>query len=257
MQTNQSAVHGLRLAELLSSLSLAIDLGLGQPMEHFLHACLLAVRLGQLLDLSEQERSEVYYLGLIRHLGCTAGVSEVAAVCGDDLALNSWMLAVDMGHPTEMLKASFQRLGKGESALRRTRLLINTLATMPWMVEELTAARCEAGQHLAERLGLAPGVRVALGQVYERWDGKGRPNKLKGEALLLPVRVVQLAHDAELFSRLGGSQAAVTMARQRAGGLYDPHLVERFCQQASQLLEEPNPSSLWEAVLAAEPGPHP
>jgi uncharacterized protein YciI len=96
-----------------------------------------------------------------------------------------------------------------------------------------------------------------VGQIYERWDGKAWPNKLKGEALLLPVRVVQLAHDAELFSRLGGAEAAVTMARERAGGLFDPHLVEHFCQQTGQLLEESGPVSLWEAVLAAEPGPRP
>ncbi|HET8851115.1 MAG TPA: HD domain-containing phosphohydrolase [Ktedonobacteraceae bacterium] len=257
MHTSQTTGPGLRLAELIASLSLAIDLGLGQPMEHFLRTCLLAVRLGELLDLSEQELSEVYYLGLIRHLGCTAQASEVAAVCGDEIALNSWLLAVDQGRPTEMLAAFFQNLGKGESALRRTRLLVNALATVPWMIGGLTVARCEVARHLAERLGLASGVRDALGQMYERWDGKGLPNKLKGEAILLPVRVVQLAQDAELFSRLGGTEAAVTMARKRAGGLYDPHLVERFCQQTSQLLEKPNPSSLWEAVLAAEPGPHP
>ena len=95
-----------------------------------------------------------------------------------------------------MLRASFQHLGKGESALRRTRLMINALTVMPRMVEELTATRCEVGQRLAERLGLAPGVQEALGQVYERWDGKGWPNRLKGEALQLPVRVVQLAHNA-------------------------------------------------------------
>jgi HD-GYP domain-containing protein (c-di-GMP phosphodiesterase class II) len=257
MHTSQNAVPGLRLAELIASLSLAIDLGLGQPMEHFLRTCLLAVRLGTLLDLSEQDLSEVYYLGLIRHLGCTAGAHEVAAVCGDDIALNAWMLVVDQGHPTEMFGAFFQHLGKGESALRRTRLLVTSLAAMPRMVEDLTFARCEAAQHLAERLGLPLRVRDALGQMYERWDGKGLPNKLTGETLLLPVRVVQLAHDLELFSRLGGTQAAVTMARQRAGGLYDPHLVERFCQHTSHLLEEPQPPSLWEAVLAAEPDPHP
>jgi hypothetical protein len=213
----QNAVPGQRLAELIASLSLAIDLGLGQPMEHFLRTCLLAVRLGTLLGLSEQELSEVYYLGLIRHLGCTAGAHEVAAVCGDDIVLNSWMLAVDQGRPTELLGTFFQHTGKGESALHRARLLVSALAAIPRMVEELTAARCEVGQRLAERLGLPPGVRDALGQMYERWDGKRLPNKLKGEALLLPVRVVQLAHDAELFSCLGGTQAAVTMARQRRG----------------------------------------
>ena len=40
------------MAELLTSLSLAIDLGVGQPMEWVLRSCLLAVRLGDILGLS-------------------------------------------------------------------------------------------------------------------------------------------------------------------------------------------------------------
>jgi len=37
--------RGVRLAELVAALSLGIDLGFGQPMEHILRQCLIALRL--------------------------------------------------------------------------------------------------------------------------------------------------------------------------------------------------------------------
>ena len=40
----------IRLAELVALLSLGTDLGLGQPMEHMIRACLIALRLGERLD---------------------------------------------------------------------------------------------------------------------------------------------------------------------------------------------------------------
>ena len=41
---------GARLAELLAALSLGIDLGFGQPMEHVLRQCRIAMRLCELAD---------------------------------------------------------------------------------------------------------------------------------------------------------------------------------------------------------------
>jgi hypothetical protein len=37
----------VRLAEVVALLSLGTDLGLGQPMEHMIRACLIALRLGE------------------------------------------------------------------------------------------------------------------------------------------------------------------------------------------------------------------
>jgi hypothetical protein len=37
----------VRLAELVAALSLGIDLGFGQPMEHVLRQCLIALRLAE------------------------------------------------------------------------------------------------------------------------------------------------------------------------------------------------------------------
>ena len=44
-----------RLPEPVGSLPLGIDLGFGQPMEHVLRQCLIALRLADLADLVERE----------------------------------------------------------------------------------------------------------------------------------------------------------------------------------------------------------
>ena len=62
---------GARLAEVVAALSLATDLGMGQPMEHALRSCLLALRLGEELGLSEAELTDLYYVALLRRIGCT------------------------------------------------------------------------------------------------------------------------------------------------------------------------------------------
>jgi hypothetical protein len=52
---------GGRLAEVLAALPLATDLGIGQPMEHMLRQCLIALRLAERLGLDDDERTVVYY----------------------------------------------------------------------------------------------------------------------------------------------------------------------------------------------------
>ena len=51
---DEARAERLRLAEPLAALSLAIDLGLGQPMAHGLRTCLIALELGRALRLSER-----------------------------------------------------------------------------------------------------------------------------------------------------------------------------------------------------------
>ena len=68
-------------------LSLGTDLGLGQPMEHMIRACLIALRLGERLGLAESERGVVYYSGLLAWVGCHTDAYEQAKWFGDDVTL--------------------------------------------------------------------------------------------------------------------------------------------------------------------------
>ena len=60
----------VRLAELVAALSLGIDLGFGQPMEHVLRQCLIALRLAERLGLDEASARVVYYIALLVWVGC-------------------------------------------------------------------------------------------------------------------------------------------------------------------------------------------
>src|SRR5262249_40277477 len=79
----------VRLAELLASLSLGIDLGFSQPMEHVLRQCLIALRLAEHAGVDEQGRSAVYFTALLINVGCHADAHEQAKWFGDDLAVKA------------------------------------------------------------------------------------------------------------------------------------------------------------------------
>jgi response regulator RpfG family c-di-GMP phosphodiesterase len=79
----------VRLAELVAALSLGVDLGFGQPMEHVLRECSIALRLAERIGLDDAERSTVYYAALLVNVGCHVDAHEQAKWFGDDIALRS------------------------------------------------------------------------------------------------------------------------------------------------------------------------
>ena len=247
----------IRLAELMAALSLATDLGMGQPMEYALCVCVLSVRLGEALGLGEDDLRDVYYLALLRHIGCNAETYRMADVFGDELALRADFASVDSGNASQVIGLVMhyiRQANEGSSPLHLARMIAQGLLTSSSLMKEEFTGFCEVAQRLAERLGFGERIRLALGQVFERWDGQGIPRKIQGENIALAMRIVTLAQDAITFHRLEGVEAAVKMARERKGTIYDPRMVDCFCKQASHLLlgleEEPS----WEMVLSLEPG---
>jgi hypothetical protein len=134
MALRRSPAHeDVRLAELVASMSLATDLGLGQPMEHVLRSCVLGLRIAEDLELDESERAVVYYVALLAWLGCHADAHEQSAWFGDDIELRADRHLAD---PVDM-RFVLDHVGRGEPiprrALRLGSLLVSgrdALATM-------------------------------------------------------------------------------------------------------------------------------
>lgn len=242
-----------RLTELLAATSLAQDLVTGQPLEHALRTCRYSVDLARALDLDRDTTADVHAVALLRFLGCTADVPEMATLAGgDNLALMAAMSPVAMGSTAEEVSALARSLGRGLSLPRRTALVVRAL-TDPGGSERSLSAHCEVGARLAVRLGLGEGVVRALAHAYERWDGRGLPDRLAGEAIPLPVRVVVVARDAVLWQRIAGDAAALGVLRRRRGRAYDPTVVDAVLL----VLGPPRDAdgSVWDDVLRAEPDP--
>src|SRR6187401_2424261 len=102
----------VRLAELVAALSLGIDLGFGQPMEHVLRQCLIALRLADCLGLDEEQRSTVYYTGLLVNVGCHSDAHEQAKWFGDDIALKSLKYEHEL-RSVRMATAGLRAVGSG------------------------------------------------------------------------------------------------------------------------------------------------
>ena len=221
----------VRLAELLAALSLATDLGMGQPSGHAVQTCVLSVRLARDLGLPDDQVSDVFYVALLRYLGCTADASEVARLSGDEIGL-----AVAVG-PYVM----------GDIADRVTHTDVEdpeqTMATA-------MAIHCEAAGMLGARLGLGERVTAALRHGFERWDGKGHPGGLAAGEVPLPIRISVLARDVLLWQRLAGPAAARDMVNRRSGRAYDPEVADLYLGSVEGVADVS-----WEEFLATEPCP--
>lgn len=245
----------LRLAEVVAALSLATDLGTGQPLERALRTCLLASRIGEGIGLDTNELSTVYYVALLRFVGCTADMEALSAIFGNEQAAQARVSTVEL-LPLPMLAEIVRHAGDGYPLPERLRMLAFGLSQGIDATKIAAVSHCEVSQNIAERLQLGSEVDRALGQLYERWDGRGMPGNVKGEGLTKAIRLVHVAQDAEVFHRLGGASVALQSARQRANHFYDPEIASYFCQHGAHLLAELDNEQIWESVLAIEPQPH-
>jgi HD-GYP domain-containing protein (c-di-GMP phosphodiesterase class II) len=256
MSSISSNNSGVRLAELMAALSLATDLGMGQPMEFALSSCILGVRLAEKCGYSDEALREVYYQALLRYIGCNAETDWLASIVGDEQGLRAEFARIDNANIAEVLNRFVGAILQGNAGDSRLNLAgaIGRGLLAASHVKPMFAGHCEVAQRLAERFGFDKNVVYGLGQLYERWDGKGSPNGIKGEAIAPAVLVVTLAQDMVLFHRLGGMEAALNVARERKGRAYAPKLVDVFCADAPDLCRELDEEPSWETVLELEPG---
>ena len=121
--TSTSTTSGteLRLAELVAALSLGVDLGFDQPMEHVLRQTVITLRLADRLGLPAEQRSALYYSSLLVNVGCHVDAHEQAKWFGDDIALK----ATKYRHDPRSLRGAIGGLwliGAGRSPLHRLRV---------------------------------------------------------------------------------------------------------------------------------------
>lgn len=239
---------GVRLAELVAALSLATDLGLGQPQEHIIRQTLIAMRVAELEGLSDDERAAIFYVSLLAWVGCVADAHEMGKWFGDDMKVRSDSYLVDLtGAP--MMRFMLAHVGGGSSPIRRLTMIGKFLAGGSNEIRASMASHCEASGDLSIRLGLGPEVRDPLQQAFEGWDGKGSPSHLAGDEIARVMRIVHIANDVEMLHRLGGVDAAAQMLRSRRGTEFDPELVDGFCANAGDLLASLEEVDGWDALI--------
>ncbi len=248
-------MSGIRLAEVLGAMSLAVDLGIGQPMGHVARSCLLARALGRATGVPARTDEHLYFVTLMGWVGCIADSREAARWFGDDIEYRAGVYDLDM-RPLPFLGYLLRRAGRDQPPAHRAGRAAALVATGARGVQDSLRAHCQVTEQVARRLGLDEQVCVALRQVFARWDGQGLPKGLRGEQIEPSVRLWQLADVAEVHHARGGISAAVHVVRQRRERQFDPALADLFCARAEDLFAEvpSDPDTTWDDVVGSQPG---
>jgi len=249
----------VRRADFLMALAYATDLATGQSQDFALRSCVLAMRWADAMGLDVPQRRAVFHQALLRYVGCNAGTDLLAAACGDEIALRRDLARIDIGNQSELAETIIRAITRsfaGAPADEIAKAVEQGLAEAMNVSVPILKGHCEVAQRIAERIGLSGDIRDNLGKLYERWDGRGLPRGLKGDAVTLAVRMVTLSQDAIVLTEAHGAETMAAMIAKRKGGAYEPALADSFLGQYQRLLEGTDGAIDRETILALEPLPH-
>ncbi|MGH8957434.1 MAG: HD domain-containing phosphohydrolase [Acidimicrobiia bacterium] len=245
----------VRTAELIGSLCLASDLAMGFPFEHGLQSTLTTMRLCEALGVDNETASRTYYACLLMYSGCTADGEEKAGIFESGLTRHNQHL--QHGSTFENLTGVMGALPSPRTP--RPLRPIQAAARLPRALRFLPkhfAALCEMAGIFSDRFGLPESISGMFTFLTERWDGSSLLRRAGGDDIPLPIRIIHIGRDATYQRLVGGDEHVVDVIRARAGGDFDPDIVDVFLSDPQELLGPPAPpGTVWEEALEAEPRP--
>ena len=216
----------VRLSEVVSALSHALDITEGQPAGHAVRTCVIGMRLAEVLHLTLDERSALFYALLLKDLGCSSNAARLARIFqADDLLLKRAHKVTDWSRGADSALYAFRYARADRHVLARTVQALKVAFTEQGSGRAMTETRCERGADIARQLGLDPMTSEAIRALDEHWDGHGMPYGRAGDQIPLLGRICGLAQTVEVFFTAHGRDAAYAVARKRAGTWFDPGMV--------------------------------
>jgi putative nucleotidyltransferase with HDIG domain len=244
LDTKQPSTEtSLRMSEIISALSLALDLTEGQPMGHSVNSCLLGMRLAKELRLSKRDSANLYFALLLKDTGCSSNAARMYEVFGgDEIKAKREVKTQDWSRVTpEGLGYLMRNVLPGKPAHERLMAIAQVALHRDKQAKEFTEIRCERGAQTALRLGFSEQTAEAIKYLDEHWNGKGYPKGMRGEGIPMLSRIMNLVQTLEVFAMLNGPADAFQVARERSGSWFDPEVV-----RAAGALERDE--ELWPAL---------
>ena len=224
----KEAPSSIRLSEIISALSYALDLTEGQPMGHSVRACMIGMRLAQQVGMSPDEQVDSYYTLLLKDAGCSSNASRLFHILNaDDIRAKGDVKTTDWTRVGwESLHYALTHVATGMPFLERMQRLFRVAATQQQDSCTLVKIRCERGSYIAKQLGFSERVSTGIYNLDEHWNGRGYPDGLRGHEIPFFSRIANLSQTLDVFFTARGAEAALEAAQKRSGRWFDPDLVK-------------------------------
>ncbi len=219
--------EGVRVAEVVTALSTALDLSTGQPVGHSVRACVLGMRIAQEIGMARAMQNDLYYALLLKDAGCSSNASTIFhALDSDELAAKRDVKTTDHTRLSwEKLQYALRHVAPGKPFVQRVAAILRTAASEKKQTRLATKIRCERGASLARLMGLSEGTGGGIACLDEHWNGEGHPLGLRKTEISMLARIMLLAQTLEVFAASRGANTAVDVVRQRSRRWFDPDLV--------------------------------
>src|SRR5271170_1630600 len=171
----------IRVSELISALSYALDITEGRPMGHAVRSCLLGMRIAEELGLLAEAQADLYYTLLLKDAGCSSNSSRLYHILNaDDIRAKGDLKTTDWTKVGwESLHYAATHVHTSTPFPARIWKLLQVAATQQRDSCELVKIRCERGSNIALKLGFNERVAKGIHSLDEHWNGGGYPNGLR------------------------------------------------------------------------------
>ena len=186
------------------------------------------MHLGITIGLSQQQMHDLYYVLLLKDLGCSSNAARICqlfATDDHDFKRNAKLVDSSL---VQVLRFLAGNTAVGSGPVEKLRAILRLAATGGKFDRELIETRCHRGAHIARQMGFSEGVARGILDLDEHWDGRGLPLGLKGDAISLGARIALMAQVIDVFNMTGGRASATQEIIRRSGGWFDPELVAAF-----------------------------
>lgn len=223
----------IRLSELMSAFSYALDITEGQPEGHCMRSSWVGLHVGIAAGLPPAQIVELYYTILLKDLGCSSNAARICELYMiDDRQFKHDYMRMDGSMPGAL---SFVMSHAGVQAPLAARMcsIFSVITGGEQLACELVSTRCQRGADIARLLRFPESVAAGIYGLDEHFDGKGRPNQVRGDAIPIYSRIALLAQVVDVFHTSGGRAAALAEIKRRKGKWFDPRLADAFEKVAS------------------------
>ncbi|MEO6435702.1 MAG: HD domain-containing phosphohydrolase [Tepidisphaeraceae bacterium] len=216
----------LRLSEVISALSFALDLVEGQPEGHAVRSCLLGMRLAREVGVPREDLRDLFYALLLKDVGCSSNSAKVCYLFeADDRVAKQELKTTDWSSMLRSVGYIARNVAPAGSLWQKTMGFLRVARAGTSKAKELVNIRCERGATIVRELGLSEATAEAIYALDEHWDGNGHPHNLRGTGIPLAARIIGLAQTFEVFCAKFGNAMAYEVSRQRCNTWFDPDLV--------------------------------
>jgi putative nucleotidyltransferase with HDIG domain len=234
-------VGSLRLAEVVSAHSAALDMTDGQPVGHSVRCAWIGMHLGMKIGLGTDNFHDLFYTLFLKDLGCSSNAARICqlyATNDHDFKRNSKLMDNSLG---QVLHFVATNTAVKSGLAKKLKTILHIAMTSSNITRELIETRCERGAEIAWTMRFSDTVARGILDLDEHWDGGGNPLGRREHDISIMARIALLAQVVDVFHLTGGREAALQEVQKRAGSWFDPGLAVAF----SDIARDPH---FWTAL---------